>query len=46
MKQFVFKVKFSNCADFLKDKIEHGFKYISHIKHEESVILILEKWEG
>ena len=42
MQQYAFEVSFSNCKDFLNDKLRHGFKYVNHISSGGTVILILE----
>lgn len=43
MKQYVFKIGFSSCKDFLTEKIEQGYRYVNHIQHNDQVILILER---
>ena len=43
--QECFSVKFNNLKTFLNDRFREGYKYVSHVTHEDTVVVILKRKE-
>ena len=41
--QECFSVKFNNLKTFLNDRFREGYKYVSHVTHEDTVVVILKR---